>query len=346
MEELIKQTVDIIGDYRQEDGVELNEAHVTRWINQFNSGDREFILSELNNILPNAYISKDFFLGAIKNIFNRLAEHYGFSSVQKFLLKTKILSCQLEHKSQTAILKEVDLVLKDEYKLGVKDCGREKQQYWLYIDDVIASGGTVRRELETEINKFGVTKFDKEGIKIICVFFILHSWGYSNVKYSLTQRLGIDMENKMAGFSFYEIENNPRINIYNSNPKFNHVFPKDLRDQRVQKYLDNLNAEKYADFAYRRDDYPKQETFYRSTESRDRYESILLHKGLDIIDNIESLKAKGLRPLGMTSPWNKILGTGSHAFTWRNISNTCPLVFWWETNGWHPLFSVNNRGRH
>jgi hypothetical protein len=70
----------------------------------------------------------------------------------------------------------------------------------------------------------------------------------------------------------------------------------------------------------------------------------LLKKGIEIINSINNISAEGLRPLGMTNPSYKTLGTGTHFFTWRNISNTCPLVFWWETNGWHPLFPVKNRG--
>ena len=52
------------------------------------------------------------------------------------------------------------------------------------------------------------------------------------------------------------------------------------------------------------------------------------------------------RPLGDTVKSHKTLGTGTLFFTWRNISNTCPIVFWWDVFGhnWTPLFSLKNRG--
>ncbi|REG78219.1 phosphoribosyltransferase-like protein [Algoriphagus antarcticus] len=99
-------------------------------------------------------------------------------------------------------------------------------------------------------------------------------------------------------------------------------------------------------FAFRNPEYPLKEEFYSSSENRDRYERILLDKGLKIINSISELKAKSLRPLGMTPPSYKTLGKGCHFFTWRNISNTCPIIFWWEANGWYPLFPVKNRGNH
>ncbi|WP_289114997.1 hypothetical protein [uncultured Psychrobacter sp.] len=96
--------------------------------------------------------------------------------------------------------------------------------------------------------------------------------------------------------------------------------------------------------AFRPSNLPVKEEFYSSSQARDRYENILLKKGIELIYNIENITVESIRPLGMTNPSNKTLGTGSHFFTWRNISNTCPIVFWWETNGWYPLFPVKNRG--
>lgn len=108
------------------------------------------------------------------------------------------------------------------------------------------------------------------------------------------------------------------------------------------QYTSMYNSE----FAFRKPELPSTENYYSSSENRNRYESIILNKGIELFNQIENLGSHAIRPLGMTLPSNKTLGTGSHAFTWRNISNTCPLVFWWETNGWYPLFPVKNRGKH
>ena len=75
------------------------------------------------------------------------------------------------------------------------------------------------------------------------------------------------------------------------------------------------------------------------------YEKIILNKGLDIIERISSC-SDSTRPLGFTSPSHQTLGLGSHVFTWRNTSNTCPIIYWWESNGWSPLLPVQNRGQN
>ena len=72
----------------------------------------------------------------------------------------------------------------------------------------------------------------------------------------------------------------------------------------------------------------------------------LIEKGIDIINMIQGDVKPNIRPLGLINPNYKIFGLGTHFFTWRNIPNNSPLVYWWEVSGhnWKPLFSVANRG--
>jgi hypothetical protein len=61
---------------------------------------------------------------------------------------------------------------------------------------------------------------------------------------------------------------------------------------------------------------------------------------------IQSDVRPNIRPLGLINPTYRTFGLGTHFFTWRNIPNNSPLVFWWEVPGhnWIPLFPVMNRG--
>ena len=174
--------------------------------------------------------------------------------------------------------------------------------------------------------------------------------GFNNSKFSLEQRFPSTIGNRIHPIYINEIENNPRIHYSNPSPKFNHAYVKDENNPRVHEYLNNLATTRTYPmtnraFAFRPNNLPVTETFFTSSEARDRYEKIILNKGLDIIDRIGSCSAP-TRPLGFTPPSHQILGLGSHVFTWRNTSNTCPIVYWWESNGWHPLLPVQNRGQN
>ncbi len=353
MDELIDNIYEIIKDYRREDlgffyRQEMTCEHIKSWVNQFDEGDREFILSELLHILPKSYLSKAKTLDIIKKEFEVYKKDFGYDSVTDFLNETIFLKCQPAHKSQNILLKFTDDILKETYGMSLDECGKGEIKNWMYIDDVLASGKTFKEDILEEVENFGKDKFNESGIRIISTFYILHAWGAKNVRFSIEQKLKYKI--KLNFYSVTEIDNNPHIHsYYHPLPKFNHVYPKEC--DAGKEFLDfiegaferdyDMNNEK---FAFRNPDYPKEEKFYSSSENRDRYESIVLNKGVEIINRIENLQAKSLRPLGMTPPSYKTLGTGSHFFTWRNISNTCPLIFWWGANDWQPLFPVKNRG--
>lgn len=356
MEELIEKIIEIIKDYRKDDisifyNNKMDRAHITRWIEQFEENDREFILSELLHLLPNSYLTKEHTLKILGNEFETLKEHFGYKSVVDFLNETKFLDCQENDKSQKIFLEFVDNILQEKYNFSLKECGTKKIKNWIYFDDVLASGGTFRNDILEEIEKFGIDDFKDSGIRIIGSFVILHSWALKNVSFTIENKLGYKLNERLKFYRVAKVENNPHINYYNSSPDFNHLFPiKSALGEEILEFVENSFERDYemrnAEFAFRNPDYPKKENFFSTPECRIRYEEILLKKGFEIIESIDNLTVKSIRPLGMTPPSYKTLGTGSHFFTWRNISNTCPLVFWWGANDWYPLFPVKNRGTH
>ncbi len=148
--------------------------------------------------------------------------------------------------------------------------------------------------------------------------------------------------NKVSN-SISEIENIPYKNYFTPDQKFNLIYPlKSSVGEEVLEFVEeNLNDDyeyRNEKFAFRNVNDPKEENFFSSAEDRIRYEQILLEKGFEIMKSIDHINANSLRPLGMTNPSNKTLGTGTHFFTWRNVSNTCPIVFWWGSNDWYSLF--------
>jgi hypothetical protein len=356
MEKLIEDILELIKDYRKEDisifyRTEIDKEHITKWIEQFDEDDREFLLTELLHLLPNSYLTKENTLRILGNEFETLRKDFKYESVPEFLDETRFLDCQENGKSQKVFLGFVDEILKEKYGYSISQCGTKEIKNWLYIDDVLASGGTFREDILEEINTYGKDEFKKSKIKIIASFVILHSWATNNVRFTIDKSLGYNLNSDLKFYRVAEIDNNPHINYYNSNPKFNHIYPieNDLGTE-ILEFVEGAFERDYdmrnEKLAFRSPDYPKKEEFFSNSESRIRYENIILEKGFEIIKSIDNLTAKSLRPLGMTPPSYKTLGTGSHFFTWRNISNTCPIVFWWGANDWHPLFPVKNRGNH
>ncbi|KPP98444.1 MAG: hypothetical protein HLUCCA01_10590 [Bacteroidetes bacterium HLUCCA01] len=342
MEELVNRIVEIIGDYRSGSEAEIDRDRVISWVEQFDESDREFLLTELIHILPKSYISEKEARETLGGSFEYLRKKYNQESIDEFLQNSKFLSCQGLHKSQTKLLEFLREYAEEELNFNFDDCGIESEKYWVYLDDVLASGGTFRREIIEKINDYGTERFVEDDIKIISIFFFLHSWGCANSKYVILKDLGKNIASRIDFHRVFEIENDPRINYFNPNPAFNHAFPMDSSES-WREFLETLDADRQAQYAFRPPEKPNKESFYSSAENRNRYEQIVLNKGIEIIERIHNVGAP-VRPLGFTSPSYKTLGAGSHAFTWRNISNTCPLVYWWESNGWFPLFSVANRG--
>lgn len=59
MDELIDKLYAIIKDYRKQDGDFMSKEIIEKWINQFDEGDRVFLLTELILILEKRYITRD-----------------------------------------------------------------------------------------------------------------------------------------------------------------------------------------------------------------------------------------------------------------------------------------------
>src|SRR5690606_13042011 len=112
----------------------------------------------------------------------------------------------------------------------------------------------------------------------------------------------------------------------------------------VNNYLNSIDASANADRAYRPTHKPAEEKLFSSPASRNRLETLFLVKGIEILSRVGELKVQQIRPLGYTVKSHKTFGLGTLFFTYRNIPNNCPIVFWWGSNNWKPLFVLKNRG--
>ena len=120
---------------------------------------------------------------------------------------------------------------------------------------------------------------------------------------------------------FVSQSNNIRFsakNIFGSPPEAPPTLKRNftLNCCQVLEFIeDTINCQydfRNEEYAFRNKQYPRKEKFFSSTENRIRYENILLKKRFEIMQKIKSAPAGSLRPLGMTNPSNKTLGTGTH----------------------------------
>lgn len=347
MEEIAGKILETIRDYRNDDGLSLDSAHIISWAGQFGE-DAEFMLSEISHILPEVYISKEKAKDFIDGHLAALQKEFGYANITDLLINTEFLDMQEAHKSQPAILTILENLLNEKYGESYLKYKTYPKVNFVYFDDILASGSTVGRHLLEWLgsnNSNGVRNADSilnNSYRLSINLFCSHTWGRSFQQYRLIKTFENKIDKKISWFWNLEIQNHAKWN----NQSFNVAFPTDEQPANVRSYLANLTAEKYEDYAYRKSGTPVQEGFFTSPENRIKYENILLQKGISIIDMINGEVKPNLRPLGLINPSYRTFGLGTHFFTWRNIPNNSPLVFWWEVQGhdWQPLFPVANRG--
>lgn len=351
MEKIAQNIVSITSDYHSDynNGFVMTTQHVLAWVNQFEVNDREFVLNEVLHILQQGvYISKEKAKEILWDFLNKVTKYFGYQSIDLFLGETHFISSQAEQKSQTVLLAMLNEILIKNTAYSIDTSGSLGIKNYIYLDDIVGSGGKFNYEIHKYISENNLLdRLKNKEVRILSYFFCIHTWGSGNARYILKNRFEgenffLDTKAFPIG-SYYTVENN----IKEYNQRFNLVYPEKSKNE-YDVYLASLEyATKQTDKAYRRQVQPNKETFFSSKENRLRIEQIFLDKGIEIINQIQDEESKRKhRPLGKTYPGYKTFGTGTLFFTWRNISNTCPIVFWWDNtaHNWKGLFPLHNRG--
>ncbi|SFW90326.1 phosphoribosyltransferase-like protein [Chitinophaga sancti] len=341
--DLSKKISTILNDYENN---RMTEEHVVKWVCQFDEADRVFILEELSIIFEKTYLTKDECKNFLKVAINYLTKTYGYSSGEELMVNTVILDLQKDGKSQKELIDLLGEVLQENYNMTLDNCGQTHSHY-LYLDDVLATGNTLFTNLcnwlkSSNAHNAAITNYEyikQKDIKVSLCFTCLHSWGANNTEYRLMMEFDDKIKKYIKFSRAYEIENNAKA--YNS--KLNLMIPIADQPNEIKAYLTSLDADKYEDRAYRKEGTPISETLFSSAANRIRLENIFLRKGIEILSQVKTLTVKQIRPLGYTIKSHKTFGLGTMFFTYRNIPNNCPIVFWWGNN-WYPLFNLKNRG--
>lgn len=186
MDELIDKLYAIIKDYRKQDGDFMSKEIIEKWINQFDEGDRVFLLTELILILEKRYITRDHFKEYLKTTFfrdikNVMNEKFGNEDIKQILSRSHFINHQPEGKSQKEIIKLFEEVINDELEMTLADCEKDTPLCFIYLDDILCTGDTIFKgiaEKEGWLNKKTIDKektnrmyLEENNIPLFIVFY-------------------------------------------------------------------------------------------------------------------------------------------------------------------------------
>lgn len=355
MEQLIDEIFDQLKDYRADEifpNVKITRNRIKNWVEQFDVNDRIFILTELKQIFSKRYCSKASVKKFLKAVVDKLTKDLGYKSATEFLEVTIFLDLQPNGKSQKIMLKLLKELLTESYQFDIKNCGATQEKHFVYIDDILCTGNTLIQDIREWCGKeYSAGKTNLDAIKdksaeLVFAYVFIHEKNYQKKKAEMRHKIDpvISATHKM--YRLMEIENNEG----SISSSLDFVFPRKTEDEEVLEYKDkiieevNEHTQQYnstsPDEFFRPEGRPKEEKLFTSPDNRDRFESIMLKKGIYILHH-SNVKKKNMRALGFTLPSQKSFGFGTLCFTWRNVANNTPLVFWYAGGGFHPLFVKN-----
>ena len=340
---LVEQVFDKINDFRNKEGVQITREGIREWAEQFGD-DTEFMLSETNNILEKTYLTKENAIEFFQNYIKEHLQRYKYDDVVSYLQDVCFLRLQPKGKSQDVIVDMVEDIIHNVYGLNVADFADYPKKLFIYFDDVLITGGTILSDLSCWLKQDNrISKLNSHSIKLEVSLIVEHCLGQSITLYRLGKFECPDLDTSNIHIRrYYEVENHLKLPYVFGGQRLNAVaIPvKESLSPEAIKYWEELDANGHPEYAFRPEGRPAMEEYFTSAENRVRYERILVDKGLYIINQIQGEVKGNVRPLGFIFPSYKTLGVGTLFFTWRNVPNNSPLVFWWDVPGhnWKPLF--------
>lgn len=135
--ELCEKISEIIKEYRSgEIDIQLNTAHVEKWVSQFSEDCQMIILSEMLHILSTWYYPKskivDLFLVQIENL---LTKKYEYSTDQEMLEEVAFVSTQDVGNSQKQLINMMRELVDEQYMASINVDNGGEYQHYVYLDD-------------------------------------------------------------------------------------------------------------------------------------------------------------------------------------------------------------------
>lgn len=320
---LLQSIATTIADYRAGELAAPSPQHVDKWVSQFPKAVQEPILAEMDHILLKTYITK-------KNVKQFLSmvvksEKIAGAAPAEFWRNVKFLNIQGAGNSQREMLEIFDEKLQEHCGLKISACGKVPTAF-VYLDDVVFTGGRVRSDLTNWINAGAPSD-----TTVHIITMGLHTGGnwYAN-KELQTVAKAAGKKIKLMWWRSVEIEDK-KTNTDTSDVLRPTVIP---NDALTQAYIAGLG---YAP-VLRKPGNVGAMGFFSSEQGRSLIEQEFLKIGAYIRSIAPNLGIYQ-RPLG-----NMVLktpGFGSMMVTFRNCPNNTPLALWVGAP-WYPLFARKN----
>ena len=349
---LISKIYQVIKGYREGDlkRKSITKKGIKNWITQFNVSHRNLVLTELCNIFKRRYFSKRKIKAILVKMIVEISDDLGFRSPKAFLKHAQFIRIQNIGKSQQDLLDLLSEVLEKKFSVSLVNCGSYSSRYSIYLDDMLCTGQTLRKDLI----KWGHAAFPSSRItnkialergrtKLVLIYLFCHMREYRKKLFDLETNYFQEKNFDPMLYCEEVIDNNFLTS------KQQMILPsRSVASKKVIKYMDQVNAEVDEHIAsldfksrkmrfFRPINFPRKELFYLSPDSRNTVEKVFLLKGIDIAMQAINRKVN-IRPLGYSLPSARNFGFGALCFTYRNISNNTPLVFWYSFTSFQPLF--------
>lgn len=327
-DDLLASVANEIVTYRAGEIAKPDVAHVARWLDQFTPEAQLPFLREFNHVLNQSFITEDnilhFLSGLLKN------EKLTGGRFCDYWRQANLLKIQQDGQSQRSMLKHLDKALQDTCGFPLKDCGSPDGDF-VYIDDIIFSGGRVGTDLEKWIRDAAP---QKAVVQVIVI--AQHKLGVWQLRNRLVK---VASETKKdVSFDFWRLLEVENRKTYRWSSQV--LWPTELPQiDVVQEYAATLQK-----FPFEPRPPGGPLGIFTSEDGRQVLEREFLIAGARI--RAQGNVSQVNRPLGHGYYG---LGFGSLLATHRNCPNNCPLALWWgdptATSGalkWYPLLPRKN----
>jgi len=321
--DLLASIAKTISGYRAGEIVQPAD-HVGRWAGQFTSANLVPFLREFDHVIRQSYLTEKVVGEFLAKVVS--TEKLAGKSPKAYWSRANFLRIQKAGQSQKSMLGQFGSILLEQFGLNIAKCGSDDGDF-IYLDDVIFSGGRVGDDLKSWI-------IDKapNNANVHVIVLAYYRYGEYSAKNNVQKAIR-------------EAAKNIRITYWRLHELENRKFYKDSSDVLWPTTVPQLpDVEAYVASEKRFPLEPRKPGgplgMFSSEHGRQILESEFLIAGVKIRSLTQTPKDV-IRPLGLG---HFGVGFGSLIATYRNCPNNCPLGIWWgdpkATSGalhWYPL---------
>ena len=329
IQELEESIADKIKNYHSH----LNEgpydvAHVDRWICQFPEEERWSVLAETNRLLETNYIDQK----KTEAFFDYIWNHKELMGENPYvtLNKTQILNIQQKGHSQKRMLERLEKYYWNTKTALINKAPEEYVENYIYLDDCMYTGFTMLHDIDNWIDNTEPKKGSTLWLIFIGGYEGNRKYILSKVQEKCTERNITVKFDCMYSYNTYNLIWPWHTSQWSEDP---------YGDPYVEAFVKNMEEQKkqlgWKGICFRTGREPEQDTKI--------FQRAILKKGAYLC-SLPTNPNKNMKPMGYAL--NISLGFGAFFATDYNISNNCPLAFWWgnasysadTTLGkWYPL---------